>query len=70
MGCGADVSPIPNPGEWRLVNYWAIWCTPCREEIPELNLLDTLPGVSVFAVNFDGVTGAALAEQREQLAIG
>ncbi|MCW8889512.1 MAG: TlpA family protein disulfide reductase [Sedimenticola sp.] len=24
-------------GKWLLVNYWATWCVPCLEEIPELN---------------------------------
>lgn len=25
-------------GKWIVVNYWATWCPPCLEEIPELEL--------------------------------
>ncbi|CAM3566200.1 TlpA family protein disulfide reductase [Parendozoicomonas haliclonae] len=38
---------------WLVVNYWATWCDPCREEIPELNELDHEAGVRVWGVDFD-----------------
>jgi peroxiredoxin len=27
-------------GKWVLVNYWATWCPPCLDEIPELSSLN------------------------------
>lgn len=56
-------------GEWVLVNYWAEWCKPCLEEIPELNALDRDERITVLAVNFDGVQGPALTELGERMGI-
>ncbi|MGM0570762.1 TlpA family protein disulfide reductase [Marinobacter sp.] len=57
-------------GEWVLVNYWAEWCKPCLEEIPELNEVDGLEKVTVLGVNYDGVAGEALVELGERMGIG
>lgn len=56
--------------KWIVLNYWAEWCAPCREEIPELNLLSQRSDdIIVYALNFDGVQGEALQQQAEELGI-
>lgn len=42
-------------GKTIVVNYWASWCKPCIEEIPELNRFaeQHAADVIVLAVNFD-----------------
>ncbi len=52
-----------------MINYWAVWCKPCREEIPELNQLNLMDGVDVVGVNFDRKTGDALAADASALGI-
>ena len=64
-------SPTNEPAhdQWKVINYWAIWCKPCREEIPELNRLDSDEKLTVLGVNFDGKTGSALAADANNLGI-
>lgn len=33
---GKTVSLSDYRGKWVIVNYWATWCPPCQEEIPDL----------------------------------
>lgn len=58
-------------GRWLFINYWAEWCKPCAEEIPELNqLADQFSGtVAVLGVNFDQVQGELLQQQASKLGI-
>lgn len=56
-------------GQWVLVNYWAEWCKPCLEEIPELNELDKAPDITVLGVNFDAVKGDALVDLGKRMGI-
>ena len=69
QGCGDSSHSLPGAGQWRVVNYWAIWCAPCREEIPELNALDRNTELLVYAVNYDGKKGDELRSQAAELGI-
>ena len=37
-------------GQFRLVNFWATWCAPCREEMPALDALQVEMGGEDFQV--------------------
>ena len=77
-GCGQTLSPAADTartiealrGQWVVINYWAKWCKPCLKEIPELNELNSsYDSVTVLGVNYDGATGAELAEQTQQFGV-
>ena len=68
-GCQRESPDLPFPDQRRVINYWAIWCTPCRTEIPELNALHQATPLQVLGVNFEGHTDAVLASQAADLGI-
>ncbi|MAV74835.1 MAG: thioredoxin [Halieaceae bacterium MED-G27] len=68
LGC-SDAPTLTGSGTWRVINYWAIWCTPCREEIPELNRLALRDDITVLGVNFDAKQGNSLAADSAALGI-
>ena len=58
-------------GRFQIVNYWAIWCAPCKHEIPELQALhDDYENVAVFGVNFDQPELDVMSEQAKLMDIG
>lgn len=80
-GCGGDYGPDQHgtqvsaktlDKQWLVVNYWAVWCGPCRREIPELNALSQSlqgQGVRVLGVNFDNLQGDELSAAAKTLGI-
>lgn len=65
---GQPISFASLKGKWVLINYWASWCEPCLEEIPELNQLyqnHDQHQFELFAVNYDMLP----ADRQQQLAI-
>ncbi len=57
-------------GQWLVINYWATWCKPCIEEIPELNAFARArDDVVVFGVDFDQNQGDALQAGIDKLGI-
>ena len=52
---GKDIPFSELQGKWVLINYWASWCQPCLDEIPELNRFydNNKNKMALFAVNYD-----------------
>lgn len=56
-GDGKAMTLADTGGKPRLVNLWATWCAPCREEMPALDRLQAAKGgedFEVVAISVDG----------------
>lgn len=55
-------------GQWVLVNYWATWCPPCLEELPELEVFHTAAEgkAVVLGVNMEAIDQPELRTFVEQ----
>ncbi|SFR02238.1 TlpA disulfide reductase family protein [Poseidonocella sedimentorum] len=47
---GAPITLGDSAGKYRLVNFWATWCAPCRKEMPALSALQAQLGGDRFEV--------------------
>ena len=58
---GATYDLAAHRGKWVVVNYWATWCRPCLEEMPELSALDAMrEHVEVVGLAYEEIEPEAL----------
>lgn len=72
-GRGRPVSLVDFRGRTVLLNVWATWCPPCREEMPSLDRLQKAlggPGFEVVALSIDAGGAAAVEPFYKEVGIG
>lgn len=63
---GENIRLSEHLGEVVVINFWATWCGPCRQEMPALDELHAkyrLAGMTLLGVNIDDSTAAERAAE-------
>lgn len=64
---GQDYDLADHRGSWVVVNYWATWCSPCLEEMPELSALASMRAhVEVIGLAYEDIEPGAMREFLER----
>jgi len=60
-----------NRGKWLIINFWATWCPPCIQEMPELERFykQNISSAQVWGVTFEDTDKAKIRQFIEQLGI-
>ncbi|MDC3061074.1 TlpA family protein disulfide reductase [Candidatus Pelagibacter sp.] len=51
-GMQIDLNKV-NTDKIYILNFWATWCAPCREEMPSLDKLQEKNGIFIFPINLE-----------------
>ena len=48
-----DVDLTNKKGNIMIINFWATWCAPCKDEMPSLDKLQQKDGIFIFPINME-----------------